>query len=196
MSTVPHQPGLTPRFCFNQTALRDFLRLSRSATDDSIAQNLNNLVAPGTSTVFSPASTSSRLPRPDAQRGIESAACSAFKDRVLFPAWQSRSDVLSYCASVATSEDPSDPNLIVRQQEDARARKRVVNERLDPYSGRYFPREARTEVLAALLRNENMVENIVRARTWRVIGERCDNGGHEWEDALDSWNRHMNGNRP
>jgi hypothetical protein len=62
-----------------------------------------------------------------------------------------------------------------------------VNERLDPYSGRYFPREARTEALAALIRNERMVESIVRSRTWGLMGERCEIESQGFEKALDDW---------
>jgi hypothetical protein len=72
--------------------------------------------------------------------------------------------------------------------EDVRARERVVNERLDPYSGRYFPREVRTEALAALVRSELMVESIVRSRTWGMVRERCsDDEEYDSEKALDKW---------
>ena len=101
-----------------------------------------------------------------------------------------RSDVLAYCASVATSPDPDDPDSLLRVVESERARERVVNERLDPYSGRYFPKEARTEALASLVRSERMVEEIVRRRTWEIVEERCpelrDQG---WARALDEWRR-------
>lgn len=181
------RPQLTPSFCFNQTALRDFLRISRHAIDDSIAQNLNALLAPSQSG-FDPTSTTRRIPRPITGRHtvIEPAACNTFKNEVLFPSWQSRADVLSYCAGVATSPDPDDPEHVLREVEDAKARDRVVDERLDPYSARYFPREARTESLAALIRNERMVEGIVRSRTWGMVRERCDGEG-EWSEALDRW---------
>ncbi|TKA53380.1 hypothetical protein B0A49_10647 [Cryomyces minteri] len=155
-SATPH---LTPQFCFNQTSLRDFLRISRSTIDDTISQNLNSLLTPA-STGFDPTSTSTRQPRPLGKRQIDPSTCATFKDAVLFPSWQVRSDVLAYCASVATSPDPDDPDVILREVESARARERVVDERLDPYSGRYFPREARTEMLAALIRNERSVESI------------------------------------
>lgn len=97
--------------------------------------------------------------------------------------------MLTYCASVATSPDPEDPDLIAREVEDARARERVVDERLDPYSARYFPREPRTERLASLIRQERMVEGIVRGRTWEVVGERCENGVEvgDAEVALERW---------
>jgi hypothetical protein len=94
---------------------------------------------------------------------------------------------LNYCAGVATSPDPDDPDHVLRQVEDARARERIVNERLDPYSARYFPREARTEALASLIRNERMVEGIVRNRTWQLMSERCETGAESSEKALDSW---------
>jgi hypothetical protein len=101
-----------------------------------------------------------------------------------------RSDILTYCASVATSPDPEDPDSLFRAVESERARERVVDERLDPYSARYFPKEARTEALASLVRSERMVEEIIRRRTWGIVGERCselrDQG---WERALDEWRR-------
>lgn len=124
---------------------------------------------------------------------------------MLFPTWQARSDVLHYCAAVATSPDPDDPSAALREAEAERDRERVIDERLDPYSARFFPTEARTERLAALLRMEKGVENIVRARTWAVVRERCDpagggfGGGEEaWEAALGKWRaqRHGQQNAP
>lgn len=87
---------------------------------------------------------------------------------------------------VATSPDPEDPDLVTRQVETAREQERVVNERLDPYSNRHFPREARTESLANLVRNERSVEQIIRTRTWNIVSDRCDSHG-SWEDALNQW---------
>lgn len=72
----------------------------------------------------------------------------------------------------------------------------MVNERLDPYSGRFFPPEPRTGRLATLLRNEMAVERIVRTRTWAVVRDRCGDvgeveggadGTEGWERALDKW---------
>ncbi|CAK1356283.1 hypothetical protein CB0940_00095 [Cercospora beticola] len=188
MSQTPTQPRLTPQFCFNQTALRDFLRVSRSAVDDTINQNLNALATPA-ARPFDPASTTERQPRPIGKRALDPEACQTFKDKVLLPSWQSRSDVLNYCAGVATSPDPNDPDHILRETEDARARERIIDERLDPYSARYFPQNTRTESLASLIRNERMVENIIRARTWGLVGERCDNETTDADKALNAWRR-------
>lgn len=97
--------------------------------------------------------------------------------------------MLEYCADVATSPDPDDPDSILRQIEDDKARERTVDERLDPYSGRYFPREARTESLAMLLRNERAVEKIIRQRTWSLVGERCGMSNESAEKAFDKWRK-------
>ena len=98
-----------------------------------------------------------------------------------------RSDVLNYCAGVATSPDPDDPDLVLRQTESARDRERVVDERLDPYSARFFPREARTESLASLVRMERGVESIIRSRTWEVVEDRCGPQPEGWEGSLNKW---------
>ncbi|KAJ5532607.1 hypothetical protein N7513_001040 [Penicillium frequentans] len=184
-TSISETPALTPQFCFNEKLLRDFLRLSRSTIDDSITQNLNALITPAQEG-FDPSSTAVRQTDSRGQKVIHPEACQGFKENVLFSSWQTRSDVLNYCAGVATSPDPDDPDLILRENESARDRERVVDERLDPYSGRFFPKEPRTESLANLVRNQRMVEEIIRARTWGLVSERCG-AGSSWEDALNSW---------
>lgn len=91
--------------------------------------------------------------------------------------------------------NPEDPDLIAREAESAKERERVVDERLDPYSGRFFPREARTESLAYLIRNERGVEGIIRARTWGLVQERCGEVGVGWEEALNKWRATQEGSR-
>ncbi len=85
---------------------------------------------------------------------------------------------------MATSPDPNDPDLIEREVLNRKDADRIVNERLDPYSGRFFPRESRAEMLAGILRNENAVEQIIRSRTWGIVQERCE-GVDEgtWEEG-------------
>lgn len=86
------------------------------------------------------------------------------------------------------SPDPDDPGLVARQLENERDKQRVIDDRLDPYSSRFFPKESRTEVLARVIRQEQGVERIVRARTWGVVEERCgDSTGQSWEEALREW---------
>jgi len=164
--------------------LPDFLRVSRGLVDDSIVQNLNALMTPSRKP-WNPASTAERQIRPVETRPTDPEACRSFKDDVLFQSWQTRSDVLNYCAGVALT--PDDPDLVLKEIESAKERDRVVDERLDPYSGRFFPREARTEVLANLIRNERSIEGIIRSRTWGLVSERCGDSGLGWQEALDKW---------
>jgi len=84
----------------------------------------------------------------------------------------------------------------MREVESEKDRQRIVDERLDPYSARFFPREARTERLAALVRQERGVENIVRARSWKVVGERCGEDWREWEGAMSDWQKAKRIERP
>ena len=162
----------------------DFLRVSRSLIDDSIVQNLNALMTPSR-LPWDPDSTAERQMKPVERRPTAPEACQSFKDDVLFQSWQTRSDVLNYCTGVALN--PSDPDLVLKEAESAKERERVVDERLDPYSGRFFPREARTEVLANLIRNERSVESIIRSRTWGLVNDRCGDSGMSWEEAMDRW---------
>jgi hypothetical protein len=118
---------------------------------------------------------------------LQPAQCEGFREKVLFPSWAVRSDVLDYCAGVATAPDPDDPDSVLRQIEDSKARERIIDERLDPYSRRYFPREVRTESLAMLMRNERAVEKIIRMRTWSLLGERCGMNSEPAELAFDKW---------
>ncbi|KAG7102044.1 Caffeine-induced death protein 2 like [Verticillium longisporum] len=185
MTQPQPRPRLTPQFCFSSGTLRDFLRLSRAGIDDSIGQNLNALVTPSRAG-FDPASTSQRTPRSFA-RQIDPHSCQRFKEQVLFPSWQARAEVLHYCGVVATSPDPDDPEAMLRQVEAAKNQERVVDERLDPYSGRFFPREPRTEKLALLIRQEKGVENIVRTRSWEMVKQRCGESADTWEEAFTTW---------
>ena len=90
---------------------------------------------------------------------------------------------------MATSDDPDDPDKGRIEQENVLGQNRVVDERLDPYSGRFFPKEKRTEVLAGVVRNEVAVEGIVRERTWGVLGGRCEGLRGRWEEGLGEWER-------
>jgi hypothetical protein len=94
---------------------------------------------------------------------------------------------------VATSPDPDDPEASIQAEERERDQHRIVDERLDPYSGRFFPKEPRTERLAGILRQEWGVEKVVRSRTWAVIQERCGTNSEDWQQALEAWKREQLG---
>ncbi|KAJ6782620.1 hypothetical protein PWT90_00173 [Aphanocladium album] len=187
MAQPPAAPQLSPQLCFSTSTLREFFRYSRSTIDDTISQNLNALVTPSNAG-FDPRSTSQRTSR-SLGRDVNTERCNGFLDKVLFPAWDSRSRVFEYCAAVASSPDPDDPEATLRELQKKKDSERVIDERLDPYSGRFYPRESRTELLASTLRQERVIEDIVRHRTWEVIQGRCEAPPKDWQAAIDAWKK-------
>ncbi|KAL3420815.1 caffeine-induced death protein 2 [Phlyctema vagabunda] len=196
MAQQPAHPELTSQFCFSTIALRDFLRISRTAIDDTINQNLNALLVPSAAG-FDPSSTSTSMR--SSRRQIAPQACKNFKENVLFPSWQARSDVLNFCTGVATSPDPDDPESLLKQIQSERQRETIVDDRLDPYTkavddrtdpyAKNIVRESRTETLANVIRQERSIERIVRARSWGSVSERCGGDATNWEEALNSWRK-------
>ncbi|KAM3510584.1 hypothetical protein MY11210_005775 [Beauveria gryllotalpidicola] len=208
MARPPTTQQLSPQFCFSTSALRgaspahgltgsrsynpgltnaDFFRFSRSTVDDPISQNLNALVTPARAG-FDPQSTAERKSKL-LRRDVNTERCTRFLESFLFPAWDSRAQVFEYCAAVASSPDPDDPEAALRELQKKRDSEQVVDERLDPYSGRFYTRESRTEVLASTLRQERVIEDIVRHRTWEVIQDRCEAPPKSWQDAVESWKK-------
>lgn len=94
-------PRLNPQFCLNTTALRDFLRLSRSTIDDSVSLHLNALLTPSR-TPFT--TTATRCSTSDRHQ-IPGATCRTFKNEILFPSWKSRDDIFTYCSSLAAQPE-------------------------------------------------------------------------------------------
>lgn len=89
---------------------------------------------------------------------------------------------------MASAPDPDDPEAVSRQVDEASAKARVVDERLDPYSARWEGREPRTVELARVVRNERVVEGIVRERSWGVLKERAVVKGG-WVQGFGEWQR-------
>jgi hypothetical protein len=168
------------------------MRISRGIIDDSISTNLNALSTPSLTSPFDPKSTSIRIP--SSTRYIPSSSCARFLNDVLFPTWQGREDVIHYCASVAERPDPEDPDAVSREDYNRKGEERRVDERLDPYSGRFFPKEPRTEELGRFIKLEAEVEEIVRERSWESVVRRCeglgfDGRGREWEREFRKWQK-------
>jgi hypothetical protein len=159
------------------------MRFSRAAIDDSIAQNLNALPSSAREG-FDSSSTFLRLVDSVGKRKVAPEACRSFQNNILFPSWQTRSDILDYCAVIATSADPSDP--VSSKPKSTEVHEQVIDERLDPYSAHSLPKETRRESLAILIQNERGIEQIVRSRTWNLIAERC-NIPEDWVEALNHW---------
>lgn len=184
--SAPTAPALSPKFCLNTTALRDFLRLSRTTVDDSISAHLNGLIHPSRG-AFTPASPPPVGAR--SRQNVPAPACAQFAAQVLFPSWRARDNVLTYCARVAEAPVEAAPAPAgTPGADDGRGGPRmntnywglptVVDERTDPYSARdySYARQTKVEELRTVLQNERGVEKIVRSRTWSVLVERCVGG--------------------
>lgn len=166
---------LTVSFCQDITALKDFLRLSRTLVDDTITQNLNNLVLPPR---FDPTSTS-RPEKKRMQSPIDGKSCNSLIETV-FENWDARTSTIDYCLQTIHA-NPVHPHKSTA--EEIRAR------RLDPYSGR---QEEEQPILKRVCDQEQGTERIVRDRTWRVIRGRCEeiNGvSSDWETAFSAWRK-------
>lgn len=167
------------------------MRLSRSAVDDSINQNLNALLTPSRR-AFDPSSTAQRSSRPRDNKAIAASECDGFCKAKLFPAWEARSIALQYCKKVAAAEDSADPDRELIALEKQRDSEREINERVDPYSARFNPRESRTEKLARTVHIEEEIEDIVRRRTWEVVQNKCAVPLTPWQAAVEQWKKNRN----
>lgn len=167
---------LTPSFCDDTTALKDFLRLSRTLVDDTITQNLNNLVLPPR---FDPTSTS----RPEKQRiqsPIDQASCNTLVETI-FQNWDARTSTIDYCLSTIKTSSIVKTNDHLSSKEEIRAR------RLDPYSGRQNNDEP---ILKLVCEQEEGTERIIRDRTWRIVRGRCEELtglASNWDTAFALW---------
>lgn len=193
MSQPPSVPSLTPQYCVSKGGLRDFLRTSRRAIDDTIVENLNALVTPSRDG-FDTSSTSQRALLPS-KRLIAPESCNNFKDNVLFPSWKARTDVLNYCESVANPLEPKKSRETTEATNYAfpKPDTPLSYDRSDPYKTRSLTQETEMDRLANLVRNQQTVEQIIRVRTWALVAERCGSyvGGLEAdsEAALQDWQR-------
>jgi hypothetical protein len=180
-STQPTSlPPLTPTFCYTPLALRTFLNRSRTLTDDTIPQQLSALSRPS-ATPFTPhdALPPARIP---SSSHLSEQTCSSFITNTLLPIWSSRSEIIQYCSQVAEQEDVNDPERAIREEEQRKRQEAIVNERLDPYSGRFQVRESRRDRLKREVQEEWRIEDIVRSRSWEVLKSRCRALGNEWKD--------------
>ena len=77
--------------------------------------------------------------------------------------------MLRYCKGLAESMEDEDGGERDRGEE--------VDERTDPYSGRIGLGEGAKERLRRVVKAEEGVERIVRARSWEVVSRRCEGMG-------------------
>lgn len=93
---------------------------------------------------------------------------------------------------MAAAEDSSDPDRELIALEKQRDSEREINERVDPYSARFNPRESRAEKLARTVHMEEEIEDIVRHRTWEVVQNKCAVPLTPWQSAVEQWKKNKN----
>lgn len=106
---------------------------------------------------------------------------------------------VSQSSASAGASEVGDPDIQApKEHRDYWGTLQTADERLDPYSARDYSwnRESAAEQLRTVLGNEDVVERIVRSRTWGVLGERCASGssgdeaygaGEGWRDGYEHW---------
>lgn len=104
-------------------------------------------------------------------------------------------------ADTGTQLQPTKSTPSVRAPRNYWGREQTVDERLDPYSARDYEwtRATKAQELIEILRTEEGVERIVRARTWGVLMERCGASARDhtedadrdgfWETEWRDWKR-------
>lgn len=97
--------------------------------------------------------------------------------------------MIDYCAAVAASPDPDDPEAVERKAEQLKREKFIPNPRLDPYTGLEPPKETRTELLKRSVETEDSIERIIRARSWDITESRCPCLEEDWRDAFQLWKK-------
>ena len=158
----------------------DFLNIARTA-DDLINTRLNALRVPNLPT---------QQPR-SAPDKISESACHDFVSNTLLRGWESRDRMLSFCETVASQDTgalsqtlPTTKSPYATTMNMANYDKPspvIVDQRLDPYSGRAIVPDTQVDVLKRVIRQERAIENVVRERSVRVIRDRCET---EFADQL------------
>ncbi|ORY73900.1 caffeine-induced death protein 2 [Protomyces lactucae-debilis] len=173
------------QICRDVTGLKDFLRLSHSLVDDTITQNLNNLVLP---VRFDPTSTGT--PKAGERRllrtPIDEGSCNTLVDAV-FRNWEGRSHTIDRCLQFADANVAKLNNVVHANTDQQNIRELNKQRRLDPYAGRT---ELEEPMLTRVLKSEQSTEAIIRDRTWRILRNRCQALSRlpqTWETAFVDW---------
>ncbi|KAK9382148.1 caffeine-induced death protein 2-domain-containing protein [Kockiozyma suomiensis] len=191
---APDKELLSPEECYSGQAIRRFLLLSRSLTDDTVSADLNSMPTVSHSALIG---TGTAWSKPDRENiGAPRRICKNYVSTSVFASWKARDDVLEYCFSVANSKKQD----IVAETE----RKPELDPRIDPYAARELPEFTKEEQILTWVSNERRVENIVRDRTWSEIRSKCLDFGKgnddtrfepevsgKWESAYSDWKKRV-----
>lgn len=134
---------LTPDNCVDSSRIRAFLRLSRSASDDTIRQHLNE---------------------------IDKTQCGEYFASHIAPQWEHRADAISYCARYALqlrqqSHAVQANDAVHDYRTDPYAGRALADQAED------LNRQCVT--IENWVENELQVESIIREQTTRVLNDKC-----------------------
>lgn len=141
---------LTPESCLNSSRVRDFLRLSRMNSDDTIRQHINRL-----------------------NNNFE---CDEYFKTEITPHWKARASLIGYCTKYASElrSKTEKAVAVTSNLEDSD----VYDLRKDPYAIRNVMERiddqfANCDSIDNWTSNEKTVEKIVRSQTIDILNEKC-----------------------
>lgn len=146
--------------CIDPTLLDSFLRTMRHGSDDVLKQKINNAT------------------KTDSSRRPISEKCGDFIRGELYPNWQERSKVISFCQQQAV-QMKQELDTKFAGGNDGDSDETQVATRIDPYAerDRKLERESRYRQwrdVASWVENNLQIESILRATSESTLQEKCN----------------------
>lgn len=147
---IDYKVLLSPENCKSTKKARSFLRYSREISDDSIRQHLNE---------------------------IDRKDCAEYFKQKILPQWQARASLIQYCQGYSKNLrkefGPSDDRSQIVAEKASE-----LDLRQDPYALENLKNKLQRQFeqcdsIDNWVRNEDLVENIVKEQTAEVLKEKC-----------------------
>lgn len=135
---------LTPQNCIAPSRVKAFLVASRSISDDSIRQHLN-------------------------ERNVKKDCNTYFKDTIV-PQWKVRGDVINYCEQYAQEQRLS---IVAVKEENQEFNLRLDPYALRNHQDEVQERFNQLDSIDQWVKNEQLVEVIIRDQTSDVLNDKC-----------------------
>lgn len=143
---------LTPENCYSSIRLREFLRLSRIASDDGIRQHLNLVKS--------------------------KEECDKYFQNSILPEWKARAEIIEYCSAYSAQLR----DTTSRSAESRVACLSYLNDqsdpRVDPYAQRSLLEEKERrfqdcDFIDNWVKNEKIIDDILKESTQEVLNQKC-----------------------
>ncbi|AMD21240.1 HEL040Cp [Eremothecium sinecaudum] len=150
--------------CLNPILIDTFLRKSRAAVDSVVDLRLNHLS--------------------NSQSNVLDSMCSQYAQMELIPAWETRNQVIDFCATEASSLKkelaPINPSCTPEQN---------LNDlvRLNPYAADEQANKLRRHYqdltnLESWINNQRTIEKVLRSKTLRSLSDVCEPTARQIDD--------------